>query len=307
MDNHHRILAVPGKLPQVEEAISQFLEDLGARNLARSTLRTYRATLGSLAAFIDDQGLTALEEVTPDLMRAWRNSLVQQPSTQVRMVTQIKAFSRYLVERGWLVSSPAAGLRPPRFDRRPTMPFALEQMRAILRVCRNDPPAQALVLLMRYSGLAIGDACTLPRDAIAGGILSLRRAKTGEPVTVPLPACVPRSLEAFPGTSAAYFFWTGRCLRETVTKRWGHRLKRKFLEAGIADGRPHRFRDTFAVELLQAGTAMEDVSILLGHSSIRVTEQYYAPWCPRRRERLNQIVMQAWAQDPLLPEIAHSI
>ena len=47
---------------------------------------------------------------------------------------------------------------------------------------------------------------------------------------------------------------------------------------------------------------MEDVSVLLGHSSIRVTEQYYAPWCPRRRERLNNIVMRAWSHDPLLPE-----
>ncbi len=287
----------------IDEAIGQFMDDLHARNLARSTIRTYSATLGSFAAFAQETDLDTVDAITSDAMRTWRNGLGQQPSTQVRMVTQIKAFSRYLVDRNWLSVNPSTGLRPPRFERRPTMPFALDQMRAILAACQSEPQTRALVVLMRFSGLAISDACTLPKDAVAGNMLALRRAKTGEPVTVPLPEYVYRSLHAFPSTSPEFFFWTGNSLRETVTKRWGHRLKLKFLEAGIHDGRPHRLRDTFAVELLQAGTAMEDVSILLGHSSIRITEEYYAPWCPRRRERLNRVVHQAWSKDPLLAEM----
>ena len=289
--------------PDLEEAIAQFLDDLAVRNLARSTLRTYSATLKSLVEHTRDHNIRNLRDCTPDVMRAWRNGLTHQPSTQVRMLTQIKAFSRYCVERTWLDASPATALRPPLHERKPTMPYELAQMRRILWACRHEPSTRALVLLMRYSGLAIGDACTLRKDALLDGILFLHRAKTGEPVTVPVPDCVNEALHAFPSVSQDYFFWTGQCLRETVTKRWGHRLKVKFLAADIAEGRPHRFRDTFAVELLKAGTSMEDVSILLGHSSIRVTEQYYAPWCPRRRERLNHLVMRAWSRDPLLPEL----
>ncbi len=304
MTSQDQIMACSNRrVPQLEEAIQQFLDDLVARNLAPSTLRTYRATLRSFTVFAEDNGIHVLSAITPDTMRNWRNGLQHQPSTQVRMLTQIKAFARYLVDRDWLVHSPAASLRPPRFERKPTLPFDLNQMRNILRICQDEPATQALVLLMRYSGLAIGDACTLRKDALLDGILFLHRAKTGEPVTVPLPDCVNQALFAFPSTSGDHFFWTGHCLRETVTKRWGNRLKLKFQAAGIVDGRPHRFRDTFAVELLKAGTSMEDVSILLGHSSIRVTEQYYAPWCPRRRERLNSIVMRAWSHDPLLPEL----
>ena len=37
-------------------------------------------------------------------------------------------------------------------------------------------------------------------------------------------------------------------------------------------------RDTFAVELLKAGTPIERVSILLGHSTTRITEKHYNPW-----------------------------
>ena len=303
MDRHDTGTAANGGALRLEEAVRQFLDDLAARNLTSATLRTYAATLGSWQSFAQENGIRTLREITPDAMRAWRNGLPHQPSTQVRMVTQIKAFARYLAERGWLADSPAAALRPPRCERKPTLPFELDQMRDILRECRQETATQALVLLMRYSGLAIGDASTLRKDALADGLLFLRRAKTGEPVTVPLPDCVPQALFSFPSVSEDHFFWTGKCLRETVTKRWGHRLKLVFAQAGISEGRPHRFRDTFAVELLKAGAAMEDVSVLLGHSSIRVTEQYYAPWCPRRRERLNSVVMRAWSHDPLLPEL----
>ena len=65
---------------------------------------------------------------------------------------------------------------------------------------------------------------------------------------------------------------------------------------------PHRLRDTFAVELLLAGVLIQDVSALLGHSSVATTERYYAPWNSARRERLAAIVRKAHQQDPILLE-----
>ena len=57
---------------------------------------------------------------------------------------------------------------------------------------------------------------------------------------------------------------------------------------------PHRFRDTFAVRLLQAGVPLQDVSILLGHTSIKVTEKHYAPWVKERQIRLEELVQRTW-------------
>jgi integrase len=62
----------------------------------------------------------------------------------------------------------------------------------------------------------------------------------------------------------------------------------------------HRFRDTFAVELLLAGVPIERVSILLGHQSVRVTERHYNPWVRSRQEQLEAGVASAWKWDPVL-------
>jgi integrase len=56
------------------------------------------------------------------------------------------------------------------------------------------------------------------------------------------------------------------------------------------------FRDTFAVELLLAGVPIDQVSLLLGHSSVKVTEKHYAPFVKARQAQLAQSARMAWDQ-----------
>jgi hypothetical protein len=104
-------------------------------------------------------------------------------------------------------------------------------------------------------------------------------------------------------SSELYFFWTGKSTVRSAKGKWQRRLQRLFKLANVPKGHPHQFRDTFAVELLLAGVPLDRVSILLGHSSIRITERHYAPWTRSRQEQIEADLKAAWSNDPVIGEV----
>ena len=130
--------------------------------------------------------------------------------------------------------------------------------------------------------------------------LLLHTEKTGVHVYCVLPDFVVQAINAAPRSSEHYFFWTGKSTVHGSKGKWQHRLQRLFQFAGIGGGHAHRFRDTFVVELLLAGVPLDRVSILLGHSSIRITERHYAPWTRSRQEQIESDLRAAWKDDPIV-------
>ena len=92
-----------------------------------------------------------------------------------------------------------------------------------------------------------------------------------------------------------YLFVGPESLRmETVSDLWRRKIARVLTVAKVDHGHPHRFRHTFAVELLKNGVPIEDVSTLLGHSSVRITEQHYSAWTKARQDILKAHVEKTW-------------
>jgi integrase/recombinase XerD len=63
------------------------------------------------------------------------------------------------------------------------------------------------------------------------------------------------------------------------------------------------FRDTFAVELLLAGVPIDQVSVLLGHRSVKMTEKHYLPWVKARQRQLTANVRRAWFAEVKRPAV----
>jgi integrase/recombinase XerD len=293
----------------VAEAWQQFLADAEARNLRRPTLYKYKLLSRQMEAFAQASGLRFLREFDLTMLRKFRASWPNENLGASKKLENLRAFFRFAHECKWLDENPARKLESPKVTQRPTMPFTPEQMAEILSACEkygnrcrggkyrgpeNARRIRAFVFLLRHSGLRIGDAVTLDRNRITADKLFLYTAKTGTPVYVPLPEFVLTALAAVPKVSERYFFWAGGSKVESATGDWQRTLKGVFDRAGIPDGHAHRFRDTFAVGLLQAGVPMERVSVLLGHSSIKVTEKHYSPWVRARQEQLEADVRRTW-------------
>jgi integrase len=192
------------------------------------------------------------------------------------------------------------------------MPYTREEMLRILAAIdkyRDEFPSRGkenalrlrgLVLLLRYTGMRIGDAVSLSADRIDGNRIFLYTQKTGVPVNTVLPDFVLKALDATSKLTEKHFFWNGMDKLETIVGSWRKRLAKLFELAKVPKGHAHRFRDTFAVELLLAGVPIERVSILLGHQSMRVTERHCNPWVRSRQEQLEADVAATWKLDPIL-------
>jgi integrase len=174
------------------------------------------------------------------------------------------------------------------------MPYTDEEMESIFTEAKKNARLNAMVFLLRYSGLRIGDAVTLQRNRIGNGRLLLYTAKSGQPVHLPLPPEALQALEVCPSRNAEYYFWTGEGGADTATNNWRDEITRLCRRAGVHGGRPHRFRDTLATSLLSKGVPVESVSAILGHSDIKITLKHYAPWVRARQEALDQAIMKTW-------------
>ena len=230
----------------------------------------------------------------------------------LKKLENLRAFFRFAHESHWVDENPAKHISNPKITDRPTLPFTREEMIQILAACEryqdnygrtgqaNARHLKALVLLLRYSGMRIGGTVTLARERINGNKLLLYTAKTGTPVYNVLPEFVIRALDAASYTNPRHFFWSGESKPKSAVGDWQRSLSKLFRLAGVKNGHAHRFRDTFAVELLLAGVPLERVSMLLGHQSVKITERHYAPWVHTRQAQLEADVKRAWAQDPIV-------
>jgi integrase len=304
---------VPEAKPaSIEDACKQFEIDAKARGLREPTLKKYRALFRQLQVFAKHKGLLFLKQWDLATVRDFRAAWLDSGISALKKLERLRALFRFAHESGWIGENPASKLKNPKVTAPPTMPFSREEMVKILAACEEYPDnygrtgqqgakrLRAFVLLLRYSGMRIGDTAACATAQVKGDRLFLYTQKTGVPVNAKLPPFVVEALCSVPPVSSRYFFWTGDGDRDTVAGNWRRSLRRLFDLAGVEKAHPHRFRDTFAVELLLAGIPLERISILLGHSSIRVTERHYSPWIRARQEQLEADLERSWALDPIL-------
>jgi integrase/recombinase XerD len=303
---------IKSELKTLEHAWKHFIADLEARNLSKATICKYRLLSWTMQEYAIQHGFRFLRQLDLETLRDFRMGWRDGPLSSTKKLERLRAFFRFAVESKWVENNPAAKLKAPKSSQRPTLPFTVDEMVRILAAL--DPyydqmassgkdsarRLRALVLLLRYTGMRIGDTVRLTYDKINGNKLFLRTEKTGVPVYTVLPDFVVRAIDAIPRVTPTHFFWNGTSSIDGVLGSWQKRLRKLFRLAKVTDGHAHRFRDTFAAELLLAGVPIERVAILLGHQSVKVTERFYAAWTEVRQRQVEADLERAWARDPIV-------
>lgn len=312
---------------KLSEAIKAFREDENSRNLSKETTKQSKTLLEvQMAGWAAEHGIKYLDEFTSAQAAKFRASWKNTGSTSERKRVRLIGFFDWCAQHQLGEGNPARALkpsastspptdyfRPIEFDKIIDATYSYAEWRGGHDFVHRAERVRGLLLTMRWAGLAIQDAVTLERDRLQkndGGDdqIFLYRAKTGVPVYVVIPPDVADLLRSLPGNDR-YFFWSGSGEPQTACKGWRRTLKKVFAAAGLksGDGRvkrchPHMFRDTFAVELLLKGATLDQVALLLGHSSVKITEKHYAPFCRERQAQLAATAKLAWQRGELAPQ-----
>ena len=255
-----------------------------------STCQGYRTTLHQFHEWLDDARIRP-KPLTRPQMEQWLLSLSDQglhPSTRIQAIQQVRAYLRWLAERGELRRDPDDLVRSsdlpklPSYLPRPLPPDVDRELQA--RLARSLSPLWKGLLLMRHTGLRIGELRTLEYDCIRKdpdgnsflkvplGKLNSERLVPIGPATCAIIHDLQQSgilkriylLEDVSGGTVPYPKLTEAFRRACEGLQTPERIT------------SHRLRHTYATSLLNAGMSIVAVMKLLGHRDYRMTLRYTA-------------------------------
>jgi len=293
------------QLKAVPEAVTDFGNHI--RSLEPSTQRKY---MNTLRQFRDHCGAAGVEDVLQigiehlDAYRAGRDIARTTAQRELEVLRQFLDFCR---DRNWTADNPARRIKPPKgIKPAEVTPYTPEEVARIIAACDlvgrgtyERLRARAMVLLLRHTGLRVGDVATLARDRVRDRRIYLHTLKTGAAVLLPVEPELQTALDALPdprgaGKDARYYFWNGVTSKRAVVGIAERTLTAVFRKARVPGAHAHRFRHTLATELLGLGGSEQDVADILGNSPA-IVRKHYAKWSRARQERITNLMEAAFS------------
>ena len=268
-----------------------------ATSLSPDTVRGYRAVTRSFLRYLgaDHQEIHSLKQLRRDPhILGWLAHLRSQtpPIVLATHVNNVVRLRHILEELAWNEQMPdlAHLLRHddcPRRERKTPRPLTAEHDQLLQQelVRRNDLASNVL-LLLRHTGMRIGECADLSSDCLHAGApgqwaihVPLGKMKTERLVPVDSFVCQLvqrlRFLRSLDATPADGFLLARPRGREMLLRALRKSLHEITEAAGIpARIVPHQLRHTYATFMLRAGVSFPGIMKLLGHSSPDMTMRY---------------------------------
>ena len=266
-----------------------WLED----GLSKNTLEAYRRDLRLFSEWLASERRVSLAsasegDVTAYLAHRYRSAEGIKASSQARLLSSLKRFFRFAIERNVRTTDPVVRIDAP--SRTPRFPKTLSEadVEALLQAPDAETPTglrdRAMLEVLYATGLRVSELVGLLRQGLdlnTGVVRVLgkgskeRLVPIGEEASAWLTRYFEEGRPVLMGARACDFvFVTARADGMTRQAFW-YLLKKHAARAlpGKALS-PHTLRHAFATHLLNHGADLRVVQMLLGHADISTTQIY---------------------------------
>jgi hypothetical protein len=321
------------KTVTIEQAVARFIASKRAERVSEKRIDRYLPLLGNVDPQTfkfrrnrrNNEGRLSkwlqtlnprpvyISDLTHDLIESFRNTFsFGSDLTDFGTFGDLKRFFNYCHGKRWIQDHPMAGMRPPKVKRGSrTTAFSEQQYESILATLGSRFPAEiknledrkqhddtrrilAFIELMRWGGLALGDAVRFKLDSMSGnGELTYSRFKTkrrAQPTLVPHVVDLLRAVVPIDGDLNQPFY-DNTVDVDTNANYWSAELKSVFADAGIEsvktdirerEPHSHMLRDTFAINQLRTQYELgmvnhQAIADALG-DTVAIFLKHYAPW-----------------------------
>jgi integrase/recombinase XerD len=253
----------------------RMIEDMRIRNMAPRTQVTYVEQVARFARYFG----RSPEHLGPAEIRTWQLYLTQDRRLAASSISVAVAALRFLytvtLRRTWTVEDDIPTGRLPR-----KLPDVLsrDEVSALLDAVKS--PKHRMILTVCYAaGLRVSEAASLKPTAIDNQRMVIR-VEGGKGAKDRYVMLSPKLLELLRGywkaTHPKGWLFPGEQPGEPISRfAVEHACREARGRAGIErEVTPHSLRHAFAVHLLEAGTDLRTIQLLLGHRNLSTTARY---------------------------------
>ena len=275
------------------DVVSDYQKYLEQTGKSANTVKAYAHDVGAFVSWFEQ---TTGDEFAPGIVDPreitdYRGYLLQRgssPATVNRRLVSLRRYFLWAKKRGMISGTPFEMLERVRVkeqkDVAPRWLTRNEQL-ALLRAVRQGENERdlAIIQMMLGVGLRISEVAGLNMSDIElndrSGWVYVRTGKGMKPRSIPLSVHVRKALQAYlkirPDVEEDDLFLGQR----GPLSEWGiHAIVKKYAYQARQEGvSSHTLRHSFAKNLVDAGTPLDQVAILLGHESLDTTRIYTQP------------------------------
>jgi integrase/recombinase XerD len=276
------------KLPLLDE----FLVFLKLeRTLSANTIESYRFDLERLGSFLHQKGISAVNQVTGDLLTAYIHALYDigfAASSIQRTLSTLRGYFAFAVAEGAVEADPTELLESPRNTRYLPAVLSIDEIEKILECIdtarRGGTRDRAMLETLYATGMRVTELSSFAQEHILWeeGLVRIFGKGSKERI-VPIGQVAldwiaryyetERPFFAKPGSDSTVFLNIrgNRLSRMGIWKIIQYYVKRSEIKKKVS---PHTFRHSFATHLLEGGADLRTVQEMLGHANIVTTEIY---------------------------------